>query len=84
MWLDLYILMTERKSRFILTIMDVAIRYAGAFPLRRVDTETLLGALFEFFLDYRERMLGRWFSDYNTSLSTCWEFDSVWKQTTRC
>ena len=41
--------MTERKSRFILTIMDVAIRYAGAFQLRRVDTETVLGALFEFF-----------------------------------
>ena len=40
---------TDRKNRYILTVMDFATRYPEAFPLRRIDTESVLEALMHFF-----------------------------------
>ena len=41
--------MTERKNRYILTIVDYATRYPEAVPLARIDTETVAEALLEVF-----------------------------------
>ncbi len=41
--------MTERKNRYVLTLMDMATRYPEALPLRRIDTETVADALIQFF-----------------------------------
>ena len=40
---------TDRKNRYILTVMDFTTRYPEAFPLRRIDTESVLEALMHFF-----------------------------------
>ena len=41
--------MTERKNRYILTIVDYATRYPEAVPLAKIDTETVAEALVEVF-----------------------------------
>jgi len=41
--------MTERKNRYMLTLMDMATRYLEAQPLSWIDTATVADALIEFF-----------------------------------
>ena len=41
--------LTERKNRYILTIMDCSMRYPEAMPLRRVDAASVADALLQFF-----------------------------------
>lgn len=40
---------TDRRNRYILTLVDYATRYPEAIPLRKIDTEQVAEALLEIF-----------------------------------